>query len=217
MQDFEFARPGFQNAFRVVPSVITPRLLLREVRSDDVNALYRMYSDPEVARFDNFEPMTRVSQAAAAVESFQMELGSHEKLRWAVTMRKDESAQSESWPMSGTSSGLACGRCGAVIGCCWLGNFDLIAQRCETGYELDRSCWNRGYASELVPALASFAFRTLGMNRIEAYVDRRNRASKRVLEKSGFRPEGILRQRDFYHGEFHDAELFSLLADDTGE
>lgn len=194
MQEFEFARASFQNAFRDVPEIITPRLFLRGVRSEDANELYRIYSDAEVARYDNFEPMTRVVQATAAIETFKMEFGAHERVRWVVTQRLDRSA---------------------LVGSCWMGNFDIIAQRCEIGYELLRSEWNRGYGSELVASLTSFAFRSLGLNRVEAYVDAQNAASRRVLEKSGFTTEGELRERDFYHGEFHNVILYALLAVDS--
>ena len=154
--------------------------------------------------------MTRVAQATAAVETFLMELGSHERVRWVITIRRHQKVEVDDAPLA------ECERqartFGNIIGCCWVGNFDLVAQRCEIGYELGPVCWNQGFASELVPAITSFAFRSLGMNRIEAYVDSRNDASRHVLEKCGFLLEGLLRERDFYHGEFHDANLFALLS-----
>lgn len=213
MHDFDFERPGFQNTFRDVPELLTPRLLLREVCSEDVVPFFRVYSDPEVARYDNFEPMTRVSQATAAVESFKAELGAHERVRWAVTIRRSQCSDGSGKDPANDDRGVS--RAGVVIGSCWLGNFDLIAQRCETGYELAREHWNRGYASEIVPALTSFAIRSLGMNRIEAYVDTENVASRHILEKFGFHAEGTLHKRDFYHGEFHDIILYALIASDV--
>lgn len=69
----------------------------------------------------------------------------------------------------------------------------------EIIYALRPSLWGRGLASELVPALLEYGFGTCGLKRLVATVRPENRASVRVLEKSGMNcageelgPEGIL-------------------------
>jgi RimJ/RimL family protein N-acetyltransferase len=65
--------------------------------------------------------------------------------------------------------------------------------------------------AEALPALVGFAFGELGLYRLEADVDPRNRASVRALERLGFRQEGYLRARYHLHGELQDAILYGLL------
>jgi RimJ/RimL family protein N-acetyltransferase len=77
---------------------------------------------------------------------------------------------------------------GAFIG--WFALFDdgvLDGLRtAEIGYRLVRSSWGKGYATEGVRALVDCAFNSLGYDRVRAETMTVNRASRRVLEKSGF-------------------------------
>jgi RimJ/RimL family protein N-acetyltransferase len=63
-------------------------------------------------------------------------------------------------------------------------------------------------------ALLSHAFAGMGLRRIEAEVDPRNRASAALLGQLGFTREGLLRQRWVRKGEPHDVEIHGLLRDD---
>jgi RimJ/RimL family protein N-acetyltransferase len=78
---------------------------------------------------------------------------------------------------------------GSFVG--WFALFDdgiVEAQRtAEIGYRLARPFWGRGYATQGVLALAHAAFDTLGFTRIRAETMAANTASRRVLEKAGFR------------------------------
>jgi RimJ/RimL family protein N-acetyltransferase len=59
--------------------------------------------------------------------------------------------------------------------------------------------------------LLDYAFRALGLRRLEADVDPRNSGSMRVLERLGFRHEGLLRERWKVNGELQDSVLLGLL------
>ena len=54
----------------------------------------------------------------------------------------------------------------------------------------------------------------MNLNRVEADIIAGNEASMRVLEKLGFQEEGILRQRIYKDGQYHDVHLFALLKKD---
>ncbi|HOO52609.1 MAG TPA: GNAT family N-acetyltransferase [Methanothrix sp.] len=63
----------------------------------------------------------------------------------------------------------------------------------ELGYWLGEPFWGRGIMTEAVTALSEYALDELGFRRIFAEPYATNQASVRVLEKSGFIREGILR------------------------
>ncbi len=84
----------------------------------------------------------------------------------------------------------------------------------EIGYELHPDFWNRGLMSEAVAAVAVCGHQLFGLNRIEAWTLTGNTASDRVLEKSGFRHEGTLRQKARFKGAYHDFRMFGRLASD---
>ncbi len=71
--------------------------------------------------------------------------------------------------------------------------------------------WGQGYMSEVVQAVVRYTFEGLALNRLFAYHMLRNPASGRVLEKNGFKQEGLLRQRVKKWGRFEDVALCALL------
>ena len=67
-----------------------------------------------------------------------------------------------------------------------------------------------------VKAVLPFAFATLGLHRLEAACLPHNLPSTRVLEKTGFKREGMARRYLKINGVWQDHDLFALLQDDAG-
>ena len=104
---------------------------------------------------------------------------------------------------------------GRILGGINLHHFDPLRDAVEVGYWLLQEARGRGVATRCVRAAAGHAF-AHGIYRLEAHVRVGNVASERVLERAGFRPEGVKRRYLRRGGEEtkHDATLFALLADD---
>ncbi|MCA0970220.1 GNAT family N-acetyltransferase [Halobacillus litoralis] len=79
------------------------------------------------------------------------------------------------------------------------------------GYFLDRRENGRGYTTEAVGLLETFAFEKLGLHRIEAGVMPHNQGSIRVLEKSGFQREGLARKNVRINGKWEDHVVLAAL------
>ena len=62
---------------------------------------------------------------------------------------------------------------------------------CVSGYWIDAEHQGRGLMTEAVRAATGFAFSAAGLHRVQAAVMPRNAASQRVLDKAGYRREGI--------------------------
>ncbi|MBP5168758.1 MAG: GNAT family N-acetyltransferase, partial [Oscillospiraceae bacterium] len=58
------------------------------------------------------------------------------------------------------------------------------------------------------------AFSCSDVNRIEAFVETPNTASRALLEKLGFRLEGLLREHEMCRGNLIDIQILSLLRKD---
>ena len=84
----------------------------------------------------------------------------------------------------------------------------------EFGYWLGRPFWGRGIMAAAAKVVTAYGFATLGLIRIEARVRTRNNPSKRVLEKVGFRCEGLLRQAALKQGVPMDYLLYAILQTD---
>ncbi|HNU40673.1 MAG TPA: GNAT family protein [Methanothrix sp.] len=81
----------------------------------------------------------------------------------------------------------------------------------ELGYWLAEPFWGNGIMTDAVRALSDYAFNELGIQRIFAEPYTTNAASARVLEKSGFSLEGVIRAAVFKDGRMLDQYLYAKL------
>jgi len=77
-------------------------------------------------------------------------------------------------------------------------------QSCFLSYKVDHTLWGCGLAPEAISYLVEWAFRTLGLHRVEANIMPRNTASLRAAEKAGFVREGLSRQYLRINGVWED-------------
>lgn len=79
------------------------------------------------------------------------------------------------------------------------------------GYSIDEAYVGKGIATEAVKLMAIFGFEQLRLHRIEAYVSPDNLGSIRVLEKTGFHQEGLLKQFLYINGEWKDHYYYAMM------
>jgi len=82
------------------------------------------------------------------------------------------------------------------------------------GYAMDEIYIGKGIVTEAVKMVVRFAFDQIGLHRVEAYVSTQNNASIRVLEKSGFQREGLLRKLLYINGQWVDHYMYACLEDE---
>ena len=138
----------------------TPRLCLRPVSPADRDELYALEQDPEVMRFLNGGRPTPLDGIDPSVD-FLMPRGTEQGV-WSAREKA----------------------CGAFVG--WFSLYDRGDGSAELGYRLRRAVWGLGYASEGAKALVEAGFARFGFTRIIASTMAVNKASRRVLEKTGF-------------------------------
>jgi ribosomal-protein-alanine N-acetyltransferase len=86
---------------------------------------------------------------------------------------------------------------------------DISRIGAEMGYWLGEEFWGRGLATRAVTAASEWAFDNYRLTRVYAFVFSHNVPSIRVLEKSGFEREGLLRRSAIKNGVVIDQFLFA--------
>lgn len=157
--------------------VETPRLLLRQWRDEDVDALYEIYADPEVER--QLVPMT-YEQTRAQVERFRE--------RWLV---EDCSL----WAVEERSTGRFVGR----IGCMRAHEWPLAQSPVEVGWTLSPDVWGQGYATEGARASLDWAWGHLAVDEVISFTRVTNTASRRVMHKLGMVERGLTDYKGIPH------------------
>ncbi len=88
---------------------------------------------------------------------------------------------------------------------------DVYRKSAGIGYFLGVSFWNLGIMTQAVNLICDFGFKTMDIVRIHAGIFEFNPASMKVLEKCGFKKEGIFEKsvikNDVFYNEFRYAKL----------
>lgn len=148
----------------------TDRLVLRRPRVADATAVFERYAgDEEVSRYLAWQ-----RHPSAEMTRLFLEFSDSEWQRWPagpyLIERKED---------------------GALVGS--TGYAFETPYRASTGYVIARDQWGRGYAPEAVQAIVEMGA-SLGITRLYALCHVDHTRSQRVLEKTGFAYEGVLRR-----------------------
>jgi [ribosomal protein S5]-alanine N-acetyltransferase len=115
----------------------------------------------------------------------------------------------------GTSVPLAVRVEGRLAGQVTLDNIVRGAMRGgHFGYWIDRRVAGQGMASLAVALVCDHAFGAVGLHRVEADIRPENLPSRRLVERLGFRQEGLLRRFLDIDGDWRDHLAYALLAED---
>ena len=88
---------------------------------------------------------------------------------------------------------------------------DIYRLSAEIGYWIGDPYWGRGIATKAVKLLAGYGFKNLDLVRIYSGVFDYNLASQRVLEKAGFKLEGIFEKSVIKNGIIRDEYRYALI------
>jgi len=154
----------------------TARLLLTRLCPDDLDDLVRMYADPRVTAT----------------------LGGLRTADWVADYLRKQMAQWDEhgfglWTVRDRLSGRFAGRAGL--------RYATIEGRreVEVAYGLMEEFWGRGYATELAVESVRVGFTELRFPDLVCFTLTTNLASKRVMEKAGFRYERDIVYADLPH------------------
>lgn len=171
------------------PNLQTSRLIIRNIEANDKEFIYKLFSNEKVCEFlYDEEIFTNVNDAVAFINwnSNPEEKGYN---RWVLVKKEN----------------------GKQIGTCGYDNWDRFNNIAEIGYDLCQEYWGQGYMKEALESAIESGFKNMGLNRINAYVALENINSIRLLEKLGFKNEGVYRDKHLFRGKYYDHYSFSLL------
>ena len=92
----------------------------------------------------------------------------------------------------------------------------LSYQLANFGYNIHNQYWGQGYATEACQLALEIGFKVIQLNRLEAGIEMKNKASINICKKLGMRREG-LRKSYFFNGEdWVDLVYYTMTAEDFG-
>ena len=159
---------------------------LRVMEKEDLPLIAEWFNKPEV--FGEYNGLMQLSKSEA-----EKMLENPYELKYFIIEKKD----------------------GSKIGLIF--NFYVLhpaGKQLEIGYALVPSERGKGYCTEAIRIMVDYLFLSKDIARVQAHTDVRNVASQRVLEKAGFKKEGVVRKSSFVRGEWRDRYLLSILREE---
>jgi ribosomal-protein-alanine N-acetyltransferase len=89
------------------------------------------------------------------------------------------------------------------------------ARSAQVGYWIDEAYAGRGITPTALAMAMDHCFFVIGLHRVEATIRPENHASRRVVEKLGFREEGLRRRSLHIDGAWRDHLCYAMTAEDA--
>lgn len=153
----------------MMAEIETPRLRLRTYKLNDLDRLTVILSNPEVMKYSPRGAIPKGKEKQVTREILEYFIQHWEKYGFGV------------WAVIEKASRKLIGHCG--LNC--LPNSPDI----EVIYRFDQDYWNQGFATEAAKACLQYAFHSAKLYKIVAIAVPQNVASRRVMEKVGFKYE----------------------------
>ncbi|NGO49185.1 GNAT family N-acetyltransferase [Streptomyces ureilyticus] len=173
-----------------------PRLGLRELAAEDVDAVLAVYSSPEATEHLSIDPPTREQVAQVVSQSIaSATVTPRTEYQLAVVERN-------------TDKLIGSGRLAT----------DPHQQRGATmGFALHPDAWGVGYGLETVRLLLGLGFEDLGLHRIWGARSPLNEASAKTMAAAGMVEEGTIREHIFKAGRWRDSVVHAMLDGEWAE
>ncbi|MEA5039369.1 MAG: GNAT family N-acetyltransferase [Clostridiaceae bacterium] len=168
-------------------------LLLRELTEEDAGFIFELETRPESCQYE----MGGIPDRDVVSESCRQFIEKAKRL-----------------PENGAIKFVICNQAGERIGTVSLQcNWEATGEW-EIGYRLLREYWGAGYASEAVRKAITFAFDTLSVHKLMAFINSQNTRSVALAKRMGMVQEARLREGKLVGGIWNDELVFALLRSD---
>ena len=177
-----------QYFFGDFPALDLGDIILREIEESDARDYFEYMSNNAMEGFLTKENRPNsVEKALEEVKYWGSLFPQKRSIYWAIALK-------ESNKMIGTAG------------------FNLISfpnSRAEISYDLSPEYWGRGIMLKSINGILKFADVALELVRIQATVIIDNERSIKVLERTGFKKEGLLKKYEVVEGEHKDYYMYS--------
>lgn len=170
------------------PQIKTNRLLFRQFEDNDLEKVFEGLSHPDVIKYYGI--------------SFNSLEATKEQMSWFTDLEKYKTGIW--WAICSADNKTFYGAGG-------LNDMKKEHRRAEIGFWLLPEFWRQGIMTEAIPLICNYGFNTLGLHRIEGFVDSENINCKQALAKLAFKHEGTMVDCEISKGKFISLDIYAKL------
>ncbi len=163
------------------------RVLLRAIEEEDAQILMDLINDPEV---ENAVYGWSYPVSLSAQKKWIANLSNNSTVRYAIEFE------------------------GRMVGVAIISSIDMKNRTANMNIKLLQSAREKGIAARTVKLLIQYCYEELNLHCLTANVIERNSSSRKLWEKLGFQQDGILRDRVYKNGKYHNIIAYSLLKEE---
>lgn len=176
--------------FSPFPILKTQRLVLRQLSTDDADAILSLRSNDQVMKYIPRPYLKTKEEAFELIAMFDSKIENGIGINWGIYFLDDPEK---------------------LLGI--IGYYRMKPEhfRAEVGYMIFPEYHGKGIVSEALQKVVEYGFKEMKLHSIEAVLDPENKGSEKVLIKNGFVKEAHLLENEYYEGRFLDTLIYSLL------
>lgn len=175
--------------FSSFPVLTTPRLVLRQLTTQDADNILAIRSNEIVNQYLGRAKTNNVNEAKYFIQKINEGVDNKASLYWGICFHDQE----------------------RVIGTICLWNFSEEENKCEIGYEMLPEFHGKGLMQEAIEKVLDYGFNTLQLKKIEAWTVSRNAGSIKLLERNSFQRDLIAESKIDRSTEPEDGVIYVLL------
>lgn len=176
--------------FIKMPTLETPRLLLRKIAVSDYLDMYDYSRRSETSRYLLWTPHSSPRYTKKYISYLQGQYRNENFYDFALVEKES----------------------GKMIGTCGFTSFDLDNNAAELGYVLHPDYWGKGLGKEALLRVMGYGFAELRLHRLTAKIMTENLASKRLAQACGMRHEATHIDGMRIKGNYETIEVYAILA-----
>ncbi len=172
------------------PALITKRLILDRMDTNDAPALLQLRSSQKVMAYIDKERIKTMEETLLMIKRINDDITNNDGITWRICLNENPQQ---------------------LVGTIGLWRIIKPHYRAEVGYMLHPDFWNKGLMQEALQAVIDFGFTQMQLHSIEAHINPGNAASAALLQKMQFIREAYFKEDYFFRGKFLDSAVYSLL------
>ncbi len=175
--------------FDNLPTLETPRLILKKITMDNLYDMNRYSSLEETSKYLAWTPHLNLLETRGTIEFHKEHYRLGLSPDWGVNLKANN----------------------MFIGTCGFTSVDEYNNSAEIGYVLSPEYWGQGLMKEAVKAVMHVAFMDIGIHRLTARIMDGNERSVRLATSLGFVHEGTGRECQIIKGKYTTVHTYSIL------
>lgn len=171
------------------PTLKSKRLTLREIIISDLENVFKGLSHPDIVKYYGI--------------SFDSLEATKEQMKWFSDLEKNGTGIW--WAVCDIENG-------EFLGACGFNNLSKAHNKAEIGFWLLPDYWRKGIMKETIPLIVNFAFQSLDLHRIEAFVETENTNCKSLLSRLNFELEETMNDCEIKNDSSISLDIYTKLS-----